>query len=141
MVSGQTVNARRTVSSSSGTSSPSGAPEEDPCSRPSFGELGCGSVAVPSGGSSSRAVSSSSVGVAVQLVCECPSWIWVSHLTGDDTAQCFHLLFPQLEFRLYCVERLPKQPVGYHRFIQVDGCISIWDVREHQPQVPLRNHC
>ncbi|MEQ2191623.1 hypothetical protein XENOCAPTIV_000190 [Xenoophorus captivus] len=59
---------------------------------------------------------------------------------GDDTAQCFGLLFPQLEFRLYCVERLPKQLVGYYRFIQVDGCISIRDVRERQPQVPLRNH-
>ncbi|MEQ2217337.1 hypothetical protein XENOCAPTIV_005775, partial [Xenoophorus captivus] len=33
----------------------------------------------------------------------------------------FSLLFPQLDFRLYGVERLPKQPVGYHRLIQVDG--------------------
>ncbi|MEQ2291847.1 hypothetical protein AMECASPLE_017082 [Ameca splendens] len=40
------------------------------------------------------------------------------------------LLFPQLEFCLYCVEKLHKQPVGYHRFIQVDGSISIRDVRE-----------
>ncbi|MEQ2213582.1 hypothetical protein XENOCAPTIV_017321 [Xenoophorus captivus] len=53
---------------------------------------------------------------------------------------CFGLLCPQLEFRLYGVERLPKQPIGYHQFIQVDGSISIRDVRERQPQVPLRNH-
>ncbi|MEQ2253562.1 hypothetical protein ILYODFUR_033481 [Ilyodon furcidens] len=64
-----------------------------------------------------------------------------SHISpGDDTAQCFSLLFLQLEFCLYCVERLPKQSVSYHRFIQVDGSISNRDVRERQPQVPLRNH-
>ncbi|MEQ2202231.1 hypothetical protein XENOCAPTIV_028608 [Xenoophorus captivus] len=64
-----------------------------------------------------------------------------SHISpGDDTAQCFGLLFPLLEFRLYGVERLPKQPVGYHRFIQVHGSILIRDVGERQPQVPLRNH-
>ncbi|MEQ2216583.1 hypothetical protein XENOCAPTIV_018702 [Xenoophorus captivus] len=51
-----------------------------------------------------------------------------SHISPeDDTAQCFSLLFLQLEFHLYGFD---KQPVGYHRFIEVEGSIVIRDVIE-----------